>query len=606
MRYYLIAGEASGDLHGSNLMRGLFAEDPDAQMRFWGGPLMDAVCREHRGKSGLVRDYKEGAVMGFVEVVFRARKLIRNVRSCEEDILGWKPDVVILIDYPGFNFKIAQWAHNRGIKVYYYIAPKVWASRERRVRKLKEYVDRLFIIFPFEKEYFTRKGIPFIYKGNPLIDAVDNAPIESRADAGLPEGPYIALLAGSRAGEVASMMKVLVAFADALRATAGYEAYHFVIAGAPSRQMADYQKFIGDRYYIRVVFGKTYTILRHAEMAVINSGTASLEAALLGTPQVVGYVTSEVSMYIARKIIHVPYISLGNLIAGREVFRELLQYYLTPESLVTEVRRILEDPASRAEMLKGYARIRELLGGRGASAAVARAMIGELRGISRTRDEIRSVLHDNILSYWLGLQDPRGGFYGEVDGEGRIDKDAPRGVILNARIIWAFSAAFRALQRPEYREAAAHAARWFLDSFVDPEYGGVFWSVDAAGAPLDTKKQLYSQGFAIYGLAEYASATGDKEALDAAVTLFHGVESRFKDSENGGYIEALGRDFSPLEDMSLSAHDINADKTMNSHLHLLEAYAALYRVWPDPALKQAVEDLLEIVCHRILGKDGHL
>ena len=384
MRYYLIAGEASGDLHGSNLMRGLFAEDPEAEMRFWGGPLMDAVYQEHRSASGLVRDYKEGAIIGFLEVLLHARKLLSNVRRCKEDILRWRPDVVILIDYPGFNFKIAEFAHKKGFKVFYYIAPKVWASRESRVRKLRAYVDKLFIVFPFEKEYFDRKGVDYIYRGNPLIDAVDASPAlqESResflSSCSLPDDPYIALLAGSRAGEVASMMKVLVAFADQLRKVPGYERFRFIVAGAPSRSEEDYKEAIGDREYIRVIFGKTYGILHHAEAAVINSGTASLEAVLIGTPQVVGYASSAVTAMIARKLVHVPWISLGNLIAGREVFRELLQFYFSPENLVDEVRRILEDKAYRERMNSGYEEIRNLLGGRGASAATARAMIENL------------------------------------------------------------------------------------------------------------------------------------------------------------------------------------------------------------------------------------
>ena len=382
MKYYLIAGEASGDLHGSNLMRGLFAEDPEADMRFWGGPLMDAVYQENRGGRALVHDYSEGAVRGFFSVLFRARKLLANVRSCEEDILRWKPDVVILIDYPGFNFKIAEFAHKKGFKVFYYIAPKVWASRERRVRKLKAYVDRLFIVFPFERPYFDRKGVPYVYKGNPLIDAVDGAEIQPRealmASLGWQDGPYVALLAGSRAGEVSSMMKVLVAFADRLRSVPGYEDFRFVVAGAPARRPEEYTAYLGDRDYIKVVFGKTYSVLGNAAAAVINSGTASLEAVLLRTPQVVGYVTAPVNLLIARAIIHVSYISLGNLIAERGVFRELLQYYFTPENLVAEVRRILEDTAYRERMLAGYDEIRGRLGGRGASAATARAMIESL------------------------------------------------------------------------------------------------------------------------------------------------------------------------------------------------------------------------------------
>ena len=382
MKYFLIAGEASGDLHGSNLMRGLYAEDPQAQMRFWGGPLMDAVCRERSGESGLLHDYSEGAVIGFFELLPKLRKLIGNLRACKEDILAWKPDVVILIDYPGFNFRIAEFAHKRGFKVFYYIAPKVWATREYRVKKIKAFVDKLFIVFPFEKEYFDRKGVSYIYKGNPLIDAVDGAVVEPRASLlgslGWPDGPYIALLAGSRAGEVASMMKVMMAFADLLHGTPGYEDFRFVVAGAPSRCAADYAPYIAGRDYVRVVFGKTYSILSGAEAAVINSGTASLEAVLFGTPQVVGYVASPLTVPLARGMIRIKYVSLGNLIAGRTVFRELLQYYFTPENVCEEVRHILEDKAYRERMLAGYDEIRALLGGKGASAATARAMIENL------------------------------------------------------------------------------------------------------------------------------------------------------------------------------------------------------------------------------------
>ena len=222
------------------------------------------------------------------------------------------------------------------------------------------------------------------------------------------------------------------------------------------------------------------------------------------------------------------------------------------------------------------------------------------------RKEVREVLENNILNYWLTLKDPRGGFYGEADGTGAIDYAAPRGVILNARIIWAFSAAYRALKKTEYLVAAVHCMDWFLAHFCDHKHGGVYWSVDADGKRLDTKKQLYAQGFAIYGLSELYKATRSDEALKNAINLYQVVESRFKDTVNGGYVEALARDFSPLEDMSLSAHDINADKTMNSHLHILEAYANLYQVWPDKELRKAVQDLLEIVCTKVMAPDGHL
>ena len=220
--------------------------------------------------------------------------------------------------------------------------------------------------------------------------------------------------------------------------------------------------------------------------------------------------------------------------------------------------------------------------------------------------DIRQVLEDNILKYWLTLKDLRGGFYGEVLSDGTVLYDAPRGVILNARIIWSFAAAYELLKKPEYLAAAVHAKDYFLKHFCDHKYGGVYWSVDAKGNRLDHKKQLYSQGFAIYGLSELYKVTHDEEVLKEAVNLFRVVEKYFADKENGGYIEALSRDFSPLADMSLSAHDINADKTMNSHLHILEAYANLYKVWPDNELKKAVESLLDIVGTKVMAPDGHL
>ena len=382
MRYYLIAGEASGDLHGSNLMRGLYARDPEADIRFWGGGLMDAVYHEHQQGIGLVRDYREGAVMGFWEVFVQARKLLARVRSCEEDIAAWKPDVVILIDYPGFNFRIAEYAHQAGFKVFWYIAPKVWASRERRIKKLKAYVDKLFIVFPFEINYFTRKGIDFIYKGNPLIDAVDRSPAlqEPRsgflARHGLPDKPFIALLAGSRSGEIKTMMPVLADFAARLHAMPDYADYQFVIAAAPGRTESDYGVL---EDYVHIVSGDTYGVLRHARAAVINSGTASLEAALIGTPQVVGYRIAWLTYLVGRIILKIKYISLANLVIDRAAFKELLQNYLTGENLVTEVRRILEDGNYRARMVADYAEVRAKLGGAGASDAVADAMVAELR-----------------------------------------------------------------------------------------------------------------------------------------------------------------------------------------------------------------------------------
>ena len=415
MKYYIIAGEASGDLHGSNLMKGIYAEDPQADIRFWGGDLMAGVwstCHDratplaaggrqndevvegvvvesasHAQNTGLVRHYKEGAVMGFVEVLAKAGKLLKNVKFCKEDILNWNPDVVILIDYPGFNFKIAEFAHKAGFKVFYYIAPKVWASREGRIKKLKAYVDKLFIVFPFEKPYFDSKGIEYIYKGNPLVDAVDGSVAMSQSrsefmtENGLQDGPIIAMLAGSRKGEISTMMPVLTEFAAKMHALPQYKDHQFLVAGAPSRTMEDYQKWLTpeNSSYVKILFGKTQPIIRHAEAAVVNSGTASLETALFGTPQVVGYITNPITYWVAKKIIKIRFISLGNLIVDRLAFKEYIQNDCNADALVTEIRDLIENQDRRSAMLAEYAEIRSLLGGAGASAAVAKAMIEELK-----------------------------------------------------------------------------------------------------------------------------------------------------------------------------------------------------------------------------------
>ena len=382
MRYYIIAGEASGDLHGSNLMRGLYAEDPEADVRFWGGPLMDGVYKEHQSGSGLVRDYRDTAVMGYLEVLLKGFTIMKNVEACKKDISEWKPDVVILIDYPGFNFKIAEFAHNAGFKVFYYIAPKVWASREGRIKKLKAYVDKLFIVFPFEKEYFDRKEVPYVYAGNPLVDAVDGSSAlnETRAEflsrTGLPDVEWVALLAGSRNMEIGSMMPTYMQFADKLHAER--PSLHFVVAAAPFRKPEDYTKYLGDRNFVHVVYGETYGALRHARAAVINSGTASLEAALIGTPQVVTYKVAAASAFIMRRIIKVKYVSLANLIINRLAFKELLQENFTVENVLAEVKRLLDDEPYRSAMLGDYNEVRRLLGGSGASVAVAKAMIALL------------------------------------------------------------------------------------------------------------------------------------------------------------------------------------------------------------------------------------
>lgn len=366
MRYYIIAGEASGDLHGSNLIRGLRAEDTESAFRFWGGDFMSSA-------SGVqpVRHYRDGAVMGFTDVLAKAGKLLSNVKFCKKDIVSWNPDVVILIDYPGFNMKIARFCHERGIRVYYYIAPKTWASREGRNRKLKAWVDRLFIVFPFEKDYFASRGIPYTYVGNPLVDAVDGHEYSRPT-----EGPYVALLAGSRKGEISRMMPVCMEVADRLGCK-------IVIAGAPARTESDYTPFIGNRSNVELVFGRTYDVLKFAEAAIINSGTASLEAALIGTPQVVCWSTTPLTAFVAKYILrvmdHIKYISLGNLCIDRFAFRELVQNDFTADNVTDELRRLISDDVYRSRMLDDYAAIRQSLGGTGASRAVAKAVIDSLK-----------------------------------------------------------------------------------------------------------------------------------------------------------------------------------------------------------------------------------
>ena len=373
MRYYIIAGEASGDLHGSNLIKGLVKCDPEASLRYWGGDMMDAAATACRGEHSLVRHYRDGAVMGAAEVLAKGFKLLSNLRFCQKDIIGWKPDVVILIDYPGFNMRIARFCHDRAIKVFYYIAPKTWASRPGRNRKLKAWVDMLFPVFPFELDYFRKTGIPFVYNGNPLVDAVDSHNYSRPVD-----GDYIALLAGSRKAEISRMMPVCMALVDRLSALPQYSGYKFVIAGAPARDRSDYEPYIGGRSNVKLLFGETYDILRFARAAVINSGTASLEAVLIGTPQVVGWSTSALTFWIAAKILKVKerikYISLGNLCIDRPAFRELIQDDFNPDTLYSEVRALVEDKDYRTRMLSDYEQIRHSLGGRGASEKVAGAM----------------------------------------------------------------------------------------------------------------------------------------------------------------------------------------------------------------------------------------
>ncbi len=385
MKYYLIAGEASGDLHGSLLMQALSARDPQARFRFRGGEKMETVGGEK------VCDYRDTAVMGIVEVIAKAGALKRSISTCMADIERWRPDVVILIDYPGFNLKIARFSHGMGFKVFYYIAPKVWASREGRVKQLQLYVDRLFVIFPFEVEWFRNRGIEPVYEGNPLVDHIDAvlAAAPSREEFlsgnGLDSRPVIALLPGSRLQEI----KFLSQRFRALASDPKFADYQFVIAAAPGVDPAIYEKYFGGssrrsssqavsgkrpECRIPVIYGQTYELLHFCSAAAVASGTASFEAAVIGAPQVVCYGMNPLTWRIAISILKVPYVSLANLIMGRLIFKELLQDACTPAAVADELLRLTSDSDYRDGMLQLYAALRQQVGPCGSATRIADAI----------------------------------------------------------------------------------------------------------------------------------------------------------------------------------------------------------------------------------------
>jgi lipid-A-disaccharide synthase len=368
MKYYIIAGEASGDLHGSNLIRGLQKSDQEAQFRLWGGDLMEQAG----GK--LVRNYRDLAFMGYIEVLRNIRVIKRNLDFCKADIINYSPDVLILIDYPGFNLKIAQFGKEHGNRVFYYISPKVWAWKEGRVKKIKRYVDRMFSILPFEVEYYKRFQMQVEYQGNPVLDAVTRAKqeMESReaflAKNQLPDKPIIGFIPGSRKQEIEYNLPVM------LQTIRSYPGHQFLIACSPMIDRGYYLKLTGG-YDVRLIYGQTYSVMKHAEAALITSGTATLEAALLRVPQVVCYRANLVGMLIAYFLVKVNYISLVNLIMREGVVKELVQYKLTPASLKTELDRILNDRQYRQTMLDNYDQLYDRIGPPGVSERVAARMV---------------------------------------------------------------------------------------------------------------------------------------------------------------------------------------------------------------------------------------
>lgn len=375
MKYYIIAGEPSGDLHGSNLMRALAGQDPDADFRFWGGDLMAAVG------GTLVRHYRDTAVMGVWDVLTHLGKIRKNFKLCRKDIEAHRPDVLILIDYPGFNLPMAEWAHAKGVKVFYYISPKVWASKEYRIKKMRRCIDRLYSIMPFEPEYFARHDLKNVfYCGNPVMDAIDGrhhageTADEFRARMGLPAKPIIALLPGSRVAELKYNLP------EMMRLTREMGDYQFVIAGAPSFKAVDYEPYVGGAG-VRVVFDETYQLVSAASAAVVTSGTATLETALLRCPQVVMYLMwgGAFSDWVAHRFIKVPYISLVNLILGRECVSELFQKKYSYARLKAEIASLASASPMRQKMLDDYDELATRVGGAGCSHRAAVDMIETLK-----------------------------------------------------------------------------------------------------------------------------------------------------------------------------------------------------------------------------------
>jgi lipid-A-disaccharide synthase len=372
MRYFIIAGEQSGDLHGSNLVRGLLEKDKSAEIQCWGGDLMEAAGAK------LLIHYRKMAFMGFVAVINNLGAIKKNLSICKGQILEFKPDVVIFIDYPGFNLRIAEFAKHEGFRTFYYISPKLWAWNEGRVKKIKRYIDRMFIIFPFEEEFYKKHGVSVRYYGNPLVDETEKriAAFPQKSDIfksiSLEDQPVIALLAGSRKHEIEHVLPQMI------NVIPSFPGYRFILAGVKNIPDDFYKTIIGDNP-VMLVKDKTYEILHISVGALVTSGTATLEAALLDTPQVVCYKGDFFSMIIAWMVIKVRYISLVNLIMGSESIKELVQYDLNEKNLVTELKAILPGGGKRDKIIADYEMLKKKLGPAGASGRIAMEMVEDLK-----------------------------------------------------------------------------------------------------------------------------------------------------------------------------------------------------------------------------------
>jgi len=373
MNYYIIAGEASGDLHGSNLIKEIKKLDNIAGIRCWGGDLMQ------QAGGILVRHYRNLAFMGFIEVIKNINTIFKNLAFCKEDILHYKPDALILIDYPGFNLRIAKWAKKKGFTVIYYISPQVWAWKESRVKQIRKNVDKMLVILPFEKEFYHKWKYEVEYVGHPLAEVVNHAQSEIPALPGtllspLNENNIIALLPGSREQEVAKKLPVM------LEVSKDFPNYKFIIAKAPSLDDSFYEKYTSHYKNVQLLRNKTYPLLMQAKAALVTSGTATLETALFGVPQVVCYKGSAISYQIAKRLLKVKYISLVNLIMNKEVVKELIQDDMNSTNISVELNKVLKDPATITQMKRDYASLKKLLEeGGNASAKAAKSIVAFLR-----------------------------------------------------------------------------------------------------------------------------------------------------------------------------------------------------------------------------------
>lgn len=372
MKYYIIAGEASGDLHGSNLVASLRSQDPNAKIRAWGGDKM------RRNGANVVKNYHDLAFMGFVEVLINLKTILKNFKFCKKDIAAFNPDAIILIDYPGFNLKIAKWAKKKGYKVFYYISPQVWAWKRRRVYTIKKVVDKMLCILPFEKKFYDNYDVDCQFVGHPLLDEIAKVELVDKnkfykANRLNPKKELIALLPGSRKQEVTRMLTVM------LEVVKQFPNYQFVIACAPSLPVSFYKSIIGDKANVRLVLNRTYQLLQLSSAAVVTSGTATLETALLDVPEVVCYKANKISYLIARQLAKVKYICLVNLIMDRLVVKELIQNDMTADNIRDELKSLLTNQKRQKKLLEDYEELKYILGNSGASDRAAETIISYVK-----------------------------------------------------------------------------------------------------------------------------------------------------------------------------------------------------------------------------------